>query len=278
MTVRTERGFVLLVELWTLAFLALLTTQLVTAARNEAEVAFNLRRNAVQEWNADGAVNTTAWHLLDRAGQRWNADGVLHRLRMAGSVVDLRISDEANKINLNTASVDLLRALLLNLGVTKDAASELAQAIADWREAGNDPPGVQAARYRAAGLDYAPPEKPFRSVDELRWVVGMTPRLLALIRPHVTIYSAYGPERTTTDPIVRAAIMMLRTGGGVLPLEHAGDGVTVVDITAAATGADGAAFTRHAVLRLDAGATGRGCAVLVWERDPTSAGTASSRY
>ncbi len=43
MTPRSERGFVLLLVLWTLALLALIGTQVTAAGRSEAQVATNLR-------------------------------------------------------------------------------------------------------------------------------------------------------------------------------------------------------------------------------------------
>jgi general secretion pathway protein K len=262
-----QRGFALLIVLWTLALLSFLVALYAAAARTEARIAFNLRSDMVQEANADGAVYTAAFHLLDRSDKHWDADGMRHEISVPGGTVAVQVTDEANKINLNTASVDLLRALLLGVGADAASASELAGAILDWREANvSGLPGVKALQYRAAGLDYAPPEKPFRSIDELAQVLGMTSDLLTKIGPHLTIYSTYGPGRTTSDPVALGAIMLLRTQGGQLPFERDATGVLVVQVIATAAGADGAAFTRHAILRLDPGAKDRPCAVLAWER------------
>jgi general secretion pathway protein K len=179
----------------------------------------------------------------------------------------VRVTDEANKINLDTASVDLLRALLLGVGADADTASALAGAIADWREAtGRDASAAKADQYRSAGLDYTPPEKPFRSVDELAQVLGMTPGLLAKLRPHLTIYSTYGPGRSSTDPVALDAIMLLRKQGGILPFERDVSGEQVVQVVATASSADGTSFTRRAILRVDPSAKDRPCAILVWER------------
>jgi hypothetical protein len=123
-----------------------------------------------------------------------------------------------------------------------------------------------AASDCAVGLDYAPPEKPFRSTDELAQVLGMTSDLLGKMRPHLTIYSTYGPGRTTSDAVALGAIMLLRTQGGVLPYERDASGAQVVQVIVTAAGADGAAFTRRAVLRLDPGARDRPMAILAWER------------
>jgi general secretion pathway protein K len=240
---------------------------MVAAARTEARIAFNLRSDMVQESNADGAIYAAAFHLLDRSDEHWDVDGTMHDLRVPGGTVTVRITDEANKINLNTASPDLLRALLLGVGADPTTASGLAEAIVDWRETdGPTPSATKALQYRAAGLDYAPPEKPFRSLDELGLVLGMTPDLLTKLRPHLTIYSMHGPGRATTDPVALAAIMLLRTRGGILPFERDASGEQVVQVVATASGAAGAVFTRRAILRLDPGAKDLPCAVLAWER------------
>jgi general secretion pathway protein K len=264
---RRERGFALLIVLWTLALLAFLAAVFAAAARTEARIAFNLRSGMVQEANANGAVYAAAFHLLDRSDKHWDADGTRHEVSVPGGTVAVRVTDEANKINLNAASVDLLRALLLGVGADATTASALAGAIVDWREENvSGLPGAKVLQYRAAGLDYAPPEKPFRSIDELALVLGMTPDLLTKIRPHLTIYSNYGPGRATSDPVALGAIMLLRKQGGVLPFERDATGVLVAQVVATAAGADGAAFTRRAILRLDPGSKDRPCAILAWER------------
>jgi general secretion pathway protein K len=264
---RRERGFALLIVLWTLALLAFLVTLFAAAARTETRIAFNLRSAMEPEWNANGAVYTAAFHLLDRSDKHWDLDGKVHELAVPGGKVAVRITDEANKINLDTASVDLLRALLLGVGADAATASDLAGAIVDWREASTpEASAAKAAQYRAAGLDYAPPEKPFRSIDELAQVLGMTPALLAKMRPHLTIYSSYGPGRATTDPVALDAIMLLRKQGGILPFERDASGQQVVQVIATASSADGVLFTRRAILRVDPSAKERPCAILVWER------------
>jgi len=262
-----ERGFALLIVLWTLALLAFLVTLFAAAARTEARIAFNLRSAMGPEWNADGAVYTAAFHLLDRSDKHWDVGGPMHELAVPGGRVAIRITDEANKINLDTASVDLLRASLLGVGADPTTASELAAAIVDWREATGPAASLaKAQQYRAAGLDYAPPEKPFRSVEELALVLGMTPELLAKMRPHLTIYSTYGPGRATNDPVVLDAIMLLRKQGGILPFENDASGEQVVQVVTTASTADGASFTRRAILRIDPSAKDRPCAILAWQR------------
>ena len=263
---RAEQGFALLIVLWTLALLSFLVAQMLAAAHSEAEIAANLRSKIVLEEAADGALYATIFHLLDRSDAHWEPDGAPHALAAPGAEVSVRITDEANKVNLNTASLDLLRALLLGVGADTTTADRLAPAIVEWRADEPDAAAAaRASRYRAAGLAYAPPGQPFRSIDELALVLGATPDLLARLRPHLTLYSTYGPGRASTDPVAAAAIMLLRIKGGVLPYEANPGNQRVVRVVATASSAAGAVFTRGAVLRLDPASKERPYAILEWD-------------
>jgi general secretion pathway protein K len=55
------------------------------------------------------------------------------------------------------------------------------------------------AEYHAAGLDYGLPGSPLQTVEELSRVLGMTPGVLAAIRPHLTLF---GPPPPTASSAV----------------------------------------------------------------------------
>ena len=81
--------------------------------------------------------------------------------------------DEASKLNLNTATADML-AMLPGMTV------EFAAAIVDWRDNDSTPSENGAEDEVYQRLD--PPRRckngPFESIDELRLVYGATPELL----------------------------------------------------------------------------------------------------
>ncbi|MBV9655462.1 MAG: general secretion pathway protein GspK [Acetobacteraceae bacterium] len=260
-----ERGFALLIVLWTLVLLSLLVTHVAATGRREAEIAGNLRANAGREAAVDGAVFESAFRALGGGGAAWAADGVKREITVGGHRVIVAVSDPANLVNLNTATGPLLRALLVAVGANEAEAGTLAAAIIDWRERGRGPAATAAKRqrYLAAGLNYAPPEAPFRSVGELRLVVGVSPALLARLAPHVTVWSTFGPVVTTPDPLVRAALERLRDEGGDLPDQDNDEESRVLVISAGS--ADGTARQRLAALRFDLGDRNRPCAILAWQ-------------
>jgi general secretion pathway protein K len=245
---RRQRGFALLIVLWTLALLALLGSEMVAAGRGEAQLARNLVDEAVLEAATDGAVQQAIFGMLQAPAQRWRADGTLHEVRSGSSAVTLRVQNEADKVNPNLAPVALVAALLVQVDTAPATVASLAGAVVAWRTHDRAPgqPAPEAARYAAAGLDYAPPGADFVSIEELGDVLGMTPAVLARLRPHMTVYSARNPDASTADKVVAAA---LRQSG---PAPEAEDGgALVVEITARATGRNHTGFGERVVVRID---------------------------
>jgi len=178
---RGDQGFALLIVLWAVVLMTLLITQMTAAGRTEMRLAANLRGAAEAEAAADGAIHEAVFHLLDPANP-WVADGADRALRVPGGRAELRIEDEAGKINPNTASPELLRALLRRLNVDSRTADGVAAAIVDWRfpSSQGQTGGAKAPQYRAAGRNYGPAGAPFGDVAELGAVLGMTPVFWAM--------------------------------------------------------------------------------------------------
>ncbi len=252
-----QQGFALVVVLWTVALLALLVSTLLADARTEAKLTLNRRGEAIAVAAADAAISATILDLL-RPGQPTSA---IHRV---GAVtVSVGLENLSGRLNPNIASTQMLRALLLQLGVSQQAADGLAAAIVDWRTPGlkASPHGAKAPAYRAAGLPYGPPGRPFEHLGELAAVLGMTPALLAELMPHLTLWSITDPDPTTADAVVLDA---LRTAG-VPPVTSGQDETQIIAISATATLPDAPLVLRRAVVRFGYSPDGRGWRVLAWD-------------
>ncbi len=203
-----QRGFALLIVLWTVGFLALLGTQIVAAGRSETQLADNLKQEAELAAAADGAVANIMFRMLAAKDPQFQADGVVRELRIGRVPILIDIQNENDRINLNTASGVLLRALVTELGGAPALADRLAAAILDWRtsSAASRPGGAKATEYRAAGLGYGPPGSPFLSVEELADVIGMSPALFEQMAPHLTVLTDGDPDMSTRDPVVARAL------------------------------------------------------------------------
>ena len=259
-----ERGFALLLVLWTMALLSLLATHIASSARGEAQLAANVRDAAITQSAADGAIAEAGFHLLDAPGRQWRADDAPHVVQMPGVAIEIRVRSEEGKVNPNLASADLLAALLRGVGASNDAAQLDASAISAWRF-----PGAQAnldivRAYRAAGRDYLPSGKRLRDLDELGAVLGMTPELTGRLGPYLTFYYTGAPDPTQASPVVLQALRTARESVGVPALP------TVVAVTAAAVGPNGSRFVRRAILRLIRDGDGAPAArVLEWNASPS---------
>jgi general secretion pathway protein K len=96
-----------------------------------------------------------------------------------GNKLRVRIRGEGARFNINRLLADEDRATLKNLfllwGVNNDEADVLFDRLTDWvdNDAGRQLNGAERADYEAIGIVDAPPNRPFRSVDEMGRVMGM---------------------------------------------------------------------------------------------------------
>ena len=201
-----SRGFALIIVLW--AVLALASGGAVLVANGRRALAEAGAEGAAARAAAalDGAAQETVFHLLAEGQARWEPTGT-RTLRQGEHVVAVSIVNLAGAVNPNTASAQLLAALLVALGQPNAAAAALGRAIVEWRtEADPQVASVVAERYRGAGLPYAPPGARFQTIGELGLVLGMTPDLLTRLRPFLSLWQPGEPNPALAAPLVRAAI------------------------------------------------------------------------
>ena len=255
MVSRRDTGFALLIVLWSLVLISLLIAQLTASGRLELQRVANSRDRITRQTAVDGAIDEAAFHLLDLSPNRWIANGIPHPITVAGFPVTIRVTNEADQINPNSAPAELLAALLHQLGLRGQDATRLATEIVRWRmEPG--PANESAPLYRQRG--YLPPGTAFQTLDELALVAGMTPDLLARLRPHLQLFRPLPPLAATSDPVVAAALAEWSgqpptTSGSALD-------ASTVAITATSPGA-----SRRAVVQLDPNGPAAPFQILAWQ-------------
>lgn len=213
-----DRGFALVTVLWIAGLLAVMTAGLSVSVRTHVRVVANVAESAKAEALADAGAALAVIDLMAARGsgehkRRFPADGQAVACSIPGEgVLSIAVSDEAAKIDVNSAGIPLLRALLAGLGVPAEKSAQLAEAIFDFRDADDDrkPNGAESAEYRAAGLGWLPKNGPLQSLDELGQVYGVTPALLARIRPYLSVYS--GLEGFDASIAKAELIALLRSG------------------------------------------------------------------
>ena len=264
---RNDRGFALLIVLWSLALLSLLAVRLTATSRTELRLADNIRNAAVVEAQADGLIYGAIVQLMRDTPQQRGADGIAYAVPISGGAATLRINSLAGRVNPNVASEDVLQALIQQVGVAAAPASRLAAAIADWRSPGQTPRpgGAKAEQYRAARLPYTPPNAPFASVDEVGLVLGMTPDVLTRLVPHMTVFYPADPVWTAADPVVAQALQRLGLVNPAASSEGADSDADYVQVVVHVTSAAGASFTRRALAWVGHGLLRGRYRVLCWD-------------
>jgi general secretion pathway protein K len=246
---KRERGFALVIVLWSLGFLALLIAGLTASSRTETHLADATRGAAMAEAAADGAVQRAIFQLHQDA---WQPDNRPRRIALGQAIVDVTIQDQGARINPNFSSPPLLAALLGVAGADPAQALTLARRIVDWRTATpfSIEGGQKLDRYRQAGLPYAPPDRPFASLQEIGLVIGMTPALLARLSPYLSIYQAGDPSIGLDSQAGRSAVQDAEMINHAAVLIGFNSPYKIVQIRAVAVVAGGIRFTRTTVVRL----------------------------
>jgi general secretion pathway protein K len=206
----SRRGFALMAALWLLVAISAVSLELSVLARSRRLAAANslegMRARAAAESGIEHARARLARRVVEGGdGGTWNDPvaildpwhGVDSTLRDSvvmddGAAYRISVADLGAKLNLNQAGDDDLRRYFTAKSVDAVSADALAQAIADWRDADDFRRlrGAERDDYLKAEAPELPRNGPFESVDELRFVKGMTPGLLAKIRDDLTVFGS----------------------------------------------------------------------------------------
>jgi general secretion pathway protein K len=242
-----QRGFALLLVLWTLGLLGLVVAGLAASARSGTVLASNVRGSAVAEAAADGGVQQTIFQLLRR---EWQPDSSPHRFTIGNAAVVVTIEDQTNRFNANIGSPPMLAALLGEVGLDPPQAMDLARMLVDWRSWGQTSltGGLKLDRYQLANLPYGPPARPFRTIEEMALVPGMSADLLARLKPYLSVYQAKGAYAVMSRNVAADVAMI---GRHMASADYTSrDMLLLIHVTADAGG--GAQFARRAVVRISA--------------------------
>ena len=273
---RDQNGIALIIVLWITTLLMLIASSFIYAMRTDVNIVTNSLARARLEAAADAAVQRGIFEMFKppQLPGRWTTDGVAQPWSYQGVTVDVSMTDESGKIDINTASDALLRGLFLAQGMKDDEAAAVTDAILDWRDQDSLKRlrGAEEAEYLAAGYSYKPANAAFQSTEELRLVMGMTPELFDKVAPLITIYSrqpginasiaSRGVLRAlpgATDLLVdqylsqreqaRTAKLPLPQFASAAPYSSFANGIVIVRAVASGgEGNEGSSFVREAVV------------------------------
>lgn len=190
---KRQRGIALVLVLWATTLLTVIAASFVYSMRTDTRLGQNLSAQARAEAAADAGVQRALYEAFRPPVdmQRWRGDGLARQWEFGDARVTVTMLDVTGKIDLNTATDDLLKGLLKSVGLTEEQSVVLTDAIVDWRDEDElpRPRGAEAAQYQAAGLPFRPTNAPFENIEELQRVLGMTPALYASLEGALTVDS-----------------------------------------------------------------------------------------
>lgn len=212
---KSRRGSMLVMALWTLALLSVFSVSLGFGVRQKAAllnrlttldavypIAYSgveLAKSLVKsDTNTDVDIFTDAW----ASGER--------KIELSGGSFVLAtdgawpVVDEERKVNLNNTSSEVLVRLLVRVsGLDKEQAEELGYNLLDWMDSdaffGHPQYGAEDPYYTSLPEPYACKDAPYETMDELLLVKGMTRDTFERLRPFITVYGM-GQVNVNTAP------------------------------------------------------------------------------
>lgn len=242
MSTRNRRGVALLAALWLVVAIAAVAAQFAIEARERRNVGILAAERGIQRAAAMGALAMTQAKLeyamrvapasanaarLSSSDPWLGIDSTYSGTVYVDSVpVAITARDLGEQLNINQLTETDLQSFFTFLLRDFSKATQLSQAIMDWRDADSlpRPSGAERDDYIKAGLLALPTNASFRDVEELQNVMGMTPEIYATIAPFLTT-RGNGQVNINTAPIpvlralpgmtdaIVAAIIQYRSGG-----------------------------------------------------------------
>ena len=228
---KQRRGFALLAAVWFVVAITTVALQFALVARERRTLGLISSDRGRQRAVAAGALalmqaqmdydlrnNGTASGRANLAGLQssdpWlGADSIYTGTYYLDTIPVMVVArDLGTMINVNTASQGQLNTLFNFVLGDATQANMLASAILDWRDQDDQrrPGGVEKDDYIQANLLALPTNGPFRDVDDLINVFGMTWDDLVLLRPYLTTHgpSGNGASRvninSAPEPVLRS--------------------------------------------------------------------------
>lgn len=192
-SVHRTRGIALIVVMWILVLLSITVGIYAILARAETLQARFLFDETAARYAAEAGVHRAVFETRSPDNEtRWVPDGRTYTIGFGEARVEISITDESGKIDVNRGDTELLTEFFISRGVDELEALHLADAIEDWRDPDEIPRlyGAEIDDYLGAGYPYGPANEDFTSVDELQQIIGMSYELYQLIESFLTVHSS----------------------------------------------------------------------------------------
>lgn len=194
-----QRGIALVMVLWILLLVTISTGTYTIMARMDQLEAHTVLSGTQARLAAEAGMNLAVLSLRDPNEEtRLIPDGRPYLIQYEGIAVEVQVTDERGKLNVNKADEEALYNILSGHGMEAAEAELLSAAIKDWTDADEIERfnGAELASYESEGLEVGPGNREFIMPEELLQVLGMPWDLYVKIEPGITVFS----ESANPDP------------------------------------------------------------------------------
>jgi len=270
---KCSKGFALITVLWITAFLAVIAGSVSYQARASLGLANNVVASFKTKHAAEGALLLAIDSLVKR--DEFNGHVLKNpnfSYELEDMIVSVEVMDESGKIDLNLSSADLIKSLMIAVGVNEQTSASIADAIADWRDQDSlkRASGSEDQDYAASGLLYEAKDDEFDSIEEVSLVLGVTPEIYNRIKPYITVYAQdIGVNTKLAASVVKNAVQNII--GTSNSEETSSDyisstGGLIYTLRAKATDPGGLSTVFTAIVRLQRGNSFEPFTILGWKQ------------
>jgi len=212
-----EKGIALFMVLWVLILLSAIATEFCFAMRTEVNMVRNFKEQTEAYYIALAGLNRAIYELLRNESSpekkklltdeneemaetslRWRMNTDIPPVPFAGGRFNVRIGNEAGKININTADEPLLKMMLNRFEIEEQEKNIIVDSIMDWRDE-NDLHRMNGAEndyYQSLPKPYDCKNGDFDAIEELLMVRGITPEIFfGGLKNIVTAFKDDGSKR-----------------------------------------------------------------------------------
>lgn len=188
-----QRGIALVMVLWLLVLMTVIASSHSRNVRTETRLAFNhIELGKARNLAEAGIYHAIMELLVTEDRERWPVDGSVNHIRFDGGDAAISVRDTRGLIDINSVRGAVLDNLFVAAGIEDEQQrQQLVDATLDWRDSDSlkHLHGAEDSDYRNAGLKWAARDGYFTSVEEFRYVLGMTNPIFELLSPYLTVYS-----------------------------------------------------------------------------------------
>lgn len=188
-----------MIVLWILLLITISTSAFTLMARMDSLEAHTILWSTKARLAAEAGMNIAVLSLRDPEEEsRLIPDGRPFLVQYHDAQVEVLVTDERGKLNINMATDLQLVQLFLANGLEDEQAQLLTAAILDWVDIDEmtRPDGAELPEYESAGYQVGPGNRKFIMVEELLQVIGMPWELYQKIQPGLTVWT----ENATPNP------------------------------------------------------------------------------